>query len=269
MASYSIEDIEFIRRKASITYEEAVALLDYHNGDVARALVDLERNGKVNAHTEAQSSAKVQTRSGNAKKGGLMSFLQRLYRTRVKVNKGNTAILNLSVLFMTLSIIISPHLAIIGLILALVLGYRISIDTDDEAFRADDLESMVKSAAGNVKQNMNNIAREISRQAEEISNRDRKLREEAAAPKAETEVKSNTVEVDFTRGKGQNEESKAEAPLTDASFYMNGPATFSHDAAFNPEANVPTLQMPVKVDSADGNVSFEQDQNGYGTVTVE
>ena len=35
MASYTIEDIELIRRKSGISYQEAVSLLDYHNGNVA------------------------------------------------------------------------------------------------------------------------------------------------------------------------------------------------------------------------------------------
>ena len=41
MAAYTIEDIELIRRKSGISYQEHVALLDYHNGNVARALGDL------------------------------------------------------------------------------------------------------------------------------------------------------------------------------------------------------------------------------------
>ena len=40
MERYTIEYIELIRRKSGISYQEAVALLDYHNGNVARALVD-------------------------------------------------------------------------------------------------------------------------------------------------------------------------------------------------------------------------------------
>ena len=52
MASYTIEDIELIRRKSGISYQEAVALLDYHNGNVARALVDLERNGRIKPEAE-------------------------------------------------------------------------------------------------------------------------------------------------------------------------------------------------------------------------
>ena len=47
MAAYSMEDIELIRRKSGITYEEAVSMLDYHNGDVARVLIDLEKNGRL------------------------------------------------------------------------------------------------------------------------------------------------------------------------------------------------------------------------------
>ena len=58
MAAYTIEDIELIRRKSGISYQEAVALLDYHNGNVARALVDLERNGRLkeNISQEAPKS---------------------------------------------------------------------------------------------------------------------------------------------------------------------------------------------------------------------
>ena len=47
MAAFTIEDIEMIRRKSGISYQEAVALLDYHNGNVARAMVDMERNGRI------------------------------------------------------------------------------------------------------------------------------------------------------------------------------------------------------------------------------
>ena len=54
MASYTIEDIELIRKKSGISYQEAVALLDYHNGNVARALIDLERNGRIQSDEPQQ-----------------------------------------------------------------------------------------------------------------------------------------------------------------------------------------------------------------------
>ena len=55
MAKYTIEDIEILRQKSGISYEEAVNLLEYHNGSLARALVDLEKNGLLK--NDASSSA--------------------------------------------------------------------------------------------------------------------------------------------------------------------------------------------------------------------
>ena len=47
MEPYTIEDIEILRQKSGISYQEAVALLDYHSGSLARALIDLEKHGKL------------------------------------------------------------------------------------------------------------------------------------------------------------------------------------------------------------------------------
>ena len=47
MEPYTIEDIELLRQKSGISYQEAVALLDYHSGSLARALIDLEKHGKL------------------------------------------------------------------------------------------------------------------------------------------------------------------------------------------------------------------------------
>ena len=47
MDAYTIEDVELLRRKGGMTYQEAVALLEYHNGDMARALIDLEKHGRL------------------------------------------------------------------------------------------------------------------------------------------------------------------------------------------------------------------------------
>ena len=49
MEPYTIEDIELLRQKSGLSYQEAVALLDYHNGSVARALIDLEKHGRLKA----------------------------------------------------------------------------------------------------------------------------------------------------------------------------------------------------------------------------
>ena len=103
MERYTIEDIELIRRKSGISYQEAVALLDYHNGNVARALVDLERNGRIKPEGAQRASEKSQ-----ARKTGFSNLMTRLYQCRLKIKKGNITIANLSLLFSVVALIISP-----------------------------------------------------------------------------------------------------------------------------------------------------------------
>ena len=86
------------------------------------------------------------TSSSNGKHG----FFSLLYRTRVVIMKGDTTILNVSILFGIISLLCAPWLVVIGALVALLLGYRFSIDRDAAAFDRD-FEHVVKDAASNVK----------------------------------------------------------------------------------------------------------------------
>ena len=248
MANYTMEDIEMLRKKSGISYAEAVALLDYHNGDAAQALIDLERQGKLSNPDAAQTAKSA------GKKG--MNLLQRLYRTRVKISKGETAVVNLSVLFILIAVLFSPHLAIIGLIASLLLGYHIAVDANDAAFEKENLEKMVRTAAENVKQSVTGIARDISQAVDQAGNA--KSAKSAEPKRAEEPVKE--VEA---------EEAPAAEPAGKDSFYTSsGYAEFMRTAG-DLGADVPTLQVPVRVDSADGSVSYREENDGYSSVTVE
>ena len=231
MASYTIEDIELIRRKSGISYQEAVALLDYHNGNVARALVDLERNVRIKPEKAQQKT--------HAESNDISKFFGKLYRFRLKVKKDNAIIVNLSLLFGILALIVSPHLVLIGLILALILGYRISFDKKDPAFVGANLEKMVRNAGENVRESVSDFTRGFQEDhAEE-------------APKAEKKA----AEQPASRG-------------SERSYYASNPASATYHAA-NPMADVPTIQVPVQVESQDGSVRTESDKDGYNSATVE
>ncbi len=159
MERYTIEDIEILRRKSGISYEEAVNLLEYHNGNLARAMVDLERNGRIKPQAEQKKSSCCATSGSSSKKAS--NFFSRLYRFRLIVKKGNVTIVNLSMLFSIIALLISPHLVFLGLIVLLVLGYRVTFETDSADFASDNLESMVKNAAQNVKSTVNNLTRDL------------------------------------------------------------------------------------------------------------
>ena len=79
-----------------------------------------------------------------------------LYRTRVKVDKEQTPILNLSLIFSILAVCSAPWLAVIGLIVALALGYRFSIERNAPAF-CGSFQEVVKDAAANVKATVDSV----------------------------------------------------------------------------------------------------------------
>ena len=151
MAKYTIEDIEILRQKSGISYEEAVNLLEYHNGSLARALVDLEKNGRLKNDGAKTSQHK-----------GLKGLFDFLFRLRLKVKKERTTIVNLSSLFMLLVLSTAPHICVIGLIVSLVLGYRISIDRDSTDFADDNFDDMVRNAKSNVQNTVNSFAQQFS-----------------------------------------------------------------------------------------------------------
>lgn len=156
MAQYTIEDIEILRQKSGISYEEAVNLLEYHNGSLARALVDLEKNGRIK---DAKPKASATTSTHRGARG-----LNYLYRLRLKVCKGDIVICNLSSLFVLFVVLVAPWVAVISLILTLVLGYRTSIERDCADFSRDNLEDIVRNAGNNVRQTVSGIARDLGGQ---------------------------------------------------------------------------------------------------------
>ena len=171
MEPYTIEDIELLRQKSGLIYQEAVALLDYHSGSLARALIDLEKHGKLK---NEENNVKEGTRSmnGNTKKGETkekaLNLLQKLYRSRVKIRKGDTNIFNVSVLFAGLCLLLAPHMTIAGIIVSMILGYQFSFTGMDPDFASENLEKMVKSAAQNAKSSVSSVVQTITNESREL-----------------------------------------------------------------------------------------------------
>lgn len=190
MAKYTIEDIEILRQKSGISYEEAVNLLEYHNGSLARALVDLEKNGRLKSHSDAADSHK-----------GFRGVVDFLYRLRLKVKKGTLPIVNLSALFCIFVLITAPHVCVVGLIAALVLGYRISVERDSRDFAADNLDDMLRNAKDNVQQTVSGFAKQFSQTEEKRAEEPRP----AAAPRTESAPSgTRPVNVQFPDGGSVN-----------------------------------------------------------------
>ena len=182
MEPYTIEDIELLRKKSGLSYKEAVNLQDYHSGSLARALIDLEKHGRLK---EEDNNGKEGTRtmSDNTKrnetKEKALGLLQKLYRSRVKIRKGDTNVFNVSVLFSALCLLLAPHMTIAGVIVSMILGYQFSFTGMDPDFASDSLEKMVKSAAQNAKSSVSSVVNTISTETKELQKKAAVSRENA------------------------------------------------------------------------------------------
>ena len=172
MSKYTIQDIDIIRRKSGVSYNEAVSLLKYHNGSLTQALLDLEKNGRLLDH-EVNPNGRPKTKHKNV--------FQILYRLRLKINKDDISIINLSSLFLIIALLFSPWMVIIGILFALVLGYRIRIDRDSREFEDVSLEDTIKHAGENIKHTVDNIMREAEKDEKKADAAPQEARTESPA----------------------------------------------------------------------------------------
>ena len=274
MEPYPIEDIELLRKKSGLSYQEAVNLLDYHSGSLARALIDLEKHGRLK---EEDNNGKEGTRtmSDNTKrnetKEKALGLLQKLYRSRVKIRKGDTNVFNVSVLFSALCLLLAPHMTITGVIVSMILGYQFSFTGMDPDFASESLEKMVKSAAQNAKYSVSSVVNTISTETKELQKKAAVSREnakqsvpemkESAAP-ASPVIKESSDPAESIRKQAK------ELEETMDSFFDNNPSAGFNSAYSAAASSVPTIQVPVQTETRDGEVTTEDDQDGYSSVTI-
>ncbi len=112
----TLEQIDELRKRANVSFEDAREALQECNGDLVEAMVYLEKNGKIKSKNSCESKDSLWDK--------FKALVNKGNNTRFIMYKKDKTIINLSV---TISIIISAlafHIAIIGLVVALVAGYR-------------------------------------------------------------------------------------------------------------------------------------------------
>jgi len=271
METYTIEDIELLRKKSGLSYQEAVSLLDYHSGNLTRALIDLEKHGRLKEENENEKEGTkgmgVNDKKSETKEKAI-NLLQKLYRSRVKIRKGDTNIFNVSVLFAGLCLLLAPHMTIAGVIVSMILGYQFSFTGMDPDFSTDSLEKMVKSAAQNAKSSVSSVMHTIN---EETKSRQTSSKMEPAPTNKPEQIVKNEKMVN----KDQNDPEESlrqqtrELEETMDSFFKSNPAAVSYHSAYSAAtSSVPTIQVPVQTETRDGEITAEDDQEGFSSVTI-
>lgn len=118
--SVNLDLIDELRKRANVSYEAAKDALEKCNGDIVEALIYLEKQNKVKPEQSAESL--IDKIIKLIKKGNVTKFI---------IQKGDTVILNLPVTLVVIITIFAPYVAIPGVILALILGYRLRFEGKD------------------------------------------------------------------------------------------------------------------------------------------
>lgn len=125
-------NIEYLREKANVSYEEAAELLERFDGNVMRVLVELEHQGKVYAQTSANtgSAKKSCSREAEAAKRRASSLANRAFRTRVVVEKRDDegdkqTIMNMSAPFALGVTIFAPYVTVASAVVAFATGHTV------------------------------------------------------------------------------------------------------------------------------------------------
>jgi len=121
--SINLEQIDELRKRANVSYEDSKNALETSNGNLIEALVFLEKQGKIKepetTRCEGQFFKKVKRL---IKKGN---------ETKLIVEKDDTVVLNVCITIVIIVTIAAAPLTIIALLVALATNHKIRIKKKD------------------------------------------------------------------------------------------------------------------------------------------
>lgn len=141
-----IEQIDELVKRANVSYEDAKEALEKCGGDMLEALIYLEKSKKIKKdNTSLFDKFKELLKKGNS--------------TRFIIKKRENTVINLSVNVSILIAIFTFHITALGLVLALLCGYKMKFETD----KGEDLK--VNQTINKVQDNIQDIKNDILRES--------------------------------------------------------------------------------------------------------
>lgn len=117
--STNLDQIDELRRRANVSYEDAKNALEQCSGDLIEALVFLEKQNKIKPEKEPCGENNfLKTIKKLIKKGN---------ETKLIVEKNASVVLNISLTMLTILTVVVTPIVIAGLILILVTNHKIRI----------------------------------------------------------------------------------------------------------------------------------------------
>lgn len=178
-----IRNIEYLREKADVSYEEAATLLERYDGNVMRVLVELERQGRIydqaaagGAQQAHRAQAKPQQAKKNESKAKAADVINRAFEYHMVIEGGNgekKTIANLSAPFVVVAAAFAPHLAIASAAITFVCGYRVKFRREKGGkVVPDNVEEFVDNTVSNIKKTASSLGETVRGERKEQPQQD-------------------------------------------------------------------------------------------------
>jgi len=143
----TLEMIDELRSRVNVTYEEAKKALENNEGDIVKSIIALERKRKEGTDNKTRKKEDF----GKQANKTVNSFLS----VRMVLKNEKITLINIPVLIAIISLIVAPWLVIPGLVIALILGYKLRITSTNKT--SDKIKKGLDKATKTVKESTEKI----------------------------------------------------------------------------------------------------------------
>lgn len=153
----TIEQIDELRKRLNVTYEEAKEALEACNGDMLEAIIYLEKNHEEKRNSSSEQSKEEHCEDSFSKSlGKLINWCKGVIKkgnsNHIIIQKNDNVILRLSLTIFFLVVVIAPYISIPLMLIALFTGHKFSFQGKDvENTKANSAMDKMSQAAENIK----------------------------------------------------------------------------------------------------------------------
>ncbi|MDP4144882.1 MAG: DUF4342 domain-containing protein [Bacillota bacterium] len=124
--SVRLEDIDALKQRANVSYEDARDALEKFNGDIVEALVYLEKEKKIKSETKEKTEHSFIIT--------IKRIIKKAHKIKFTIKKDDKVILSLPITIIIILCIFATPLVIAGVLLALFTNHRISFEHKDNKY---------------------------------------------------------------------------------------------------------------------------------------
>lgn len=125
----TLEKIDLIRERTGYSYSEANELLERHDGDVVKALMEAEES------VTSEENHITKRTTINSKSDDMLQRIKELIRegnvSKITVKKGDEVVVNIPVNAGAIGFLIAPYLGAVGVASAYIFKYKIEVTKAD------------------------------------------------------------------------------------------------------------------------------------------